>query len=375
MQKKFKKVLSKKPKIGKKSDQEENKSSKVPRITNETVASHREEVIGSARKYIYPLQHSRYRIVLISVGLAILLFVGFFTYSVLSLYKFQNTSEFIYRVSQVVPFPIARAGSDFVAYEDYLFELRRYTHYYENQLNIDFDEDQYKPQLEDFKGRAMDKVVNDAYVKQLAEQEDVNVADREVDEQLEIVRSQNRLGGDEEVFERVLSDYWGWSVDDFKRSLRKELMTQKVAAKLDDQTTLDAKTALSELGAGKSFAKVAEQYSEDESTKENGGEFGYAITRTDRNLSAQTTNTLFSLDPGNISGIINTGYTLEIVKTLKKEGNKVRGAHILFVFDDISKYINDFKEQRPAKLYITPPESAGRDEQNSQEVPDFNNQN
>ncbi len=33
----------------------------MPRITTETIAAHREEVIGKARKYIYPLQHSKNR--------------------------------------------------------------------------------------------------------------------------------------------------------------------------------------------------------------------------------------------------------------------------------------------------------------------------
>ena len=38
----------------------------VPKITDETVADHREQVLSTARKYIYPLQHSRKRIVYIS---------------------------------------------------------------------------------------------------------------------------------------------------------------------------------------------------------------------------------------------------------------------------------------------------------------------
>ncbi len=37
--------------------------SNVPRITNETVGDHREEVLSSARKYIYPLKQSKHRVV------------------------------------------------------------------------------------------------------------------------------------------------------------------------------------------------------------------------------------------------------------------------------------------------------------------------
>src|SRR4051812_29151677 len=41
----------------------------LPRITNETVAEHREQVLRGARKYIYPLQHSRANIIKVSVTL------------------------------------------------------------------------------------------------------------------------------------------------------------------------------------------------------------------------------------------------------------------------------------------------------------------
>jgi hypothetical protein len=43
--------------------------SNVPRITNDTVAEHREEVLSSARRFIYPLQHSKHSVVRISLGL------------------------------------------------------------------------------------------------------------------------------------------------------------------------------------------------------------------------------------------------------------------------------------------------------------------
>src|SRR5665213_402630 len=54
--------------------------SNVPRITNETVGDHREEVLSSARKYIYPLQHSKHRVVRTSLGLFSLVIVVFFAF-------------------------------------------------------------------------------------------------------------------------------------------------------------------------------------------------------------------------------------------------------------------------------------------------------
>src|SRR5690348_16022431 len=80
--------------------------SELPKITNETVAEHREAVLRGARKYIYPLQHSRGVIIKVSVVLFIALIVGFFVYCGLALYKFQSTSAFIYEVTRVIPFTV-----------------------------------------------------------------------------------------------------------------------------------------------------------------------------------------------------------------------------------------------------------------------------
>src|SRR5579863_937069 len=110
----------------------------VPRITNETVAQHREAVLSSARKYIYPLQHSKHRVVRTSITLLAVTLIIFFAYCTAALYKFHSTSGFIYGVTQVVPFPVAKAGSSWISYESYLFELRRNMHYYQTQQPTNF---------------------------------------------------------------------------------------------------------------------------------------------------------------------------------------------------------------------------------------------
>src|SRR3990167_6945850 len=60
----------------------------VPRITSESIAEHREEVLSGARKYIYPLQHSKHRVVVITSVIATITLVVFAVYCSLGLYKF-----------------------------------------------------------------------------------------------------------------------------------------------------------------------------------------------------------------------------------------------------------------------------------------------
>jgi len=325
---------------------------KVPYITNETIAEHREEVLSGARKYIYPLQHSKRRIVWLSSIIFGVTLVIFTTYSLLGLYSFQNTSTFMYRITQIVPFPVARVEGRFVSYENYLFELRHYMHYYETQQKLSFDTEEGKADLNEYKKQAMQQVIDDAYVKHLADKNKVSVSNQEVDQEIAIVREQNRLGSSDQVFEDVLRDFWGWSVNDFKRSLRQQLLAREVVSAMDTEARDKANAAFAELNAGADFAEVAKKYSDDEVTREAGGDYGVAIDKSNRDISAKVTNKIFGQQVGQYSEVIDTGFSLEIVKTLSIEGDKARASHVQISLKDINERIAPLKQDNPATQYL-----------------------
>lgn len=324
----------------------------LPRITNETVAEHREEVLGSARKYIYPLSHSKRRILVLTTGLLGLAIIIFFTYCIAALYKFQSTSTFTYGVTQVIPFPVGKVGSSWVSYESYLFELRHTMHYYQTQQDEDFTTKPGKKHLATLKEQALHQVIDAAYIKQLAKQHHISVSTAEVNDEVALVRSQNRLGSNDKVFQSVLSEFWGWTVDDFKRELKQQLLAQKVVTTLDTTTQKRAQMALDQLNAGADFAQLAAQISDDMSTKANGGNYGIAIDQANRDIAPQVTSELFKLKPGQYSSIINTGYGLEIDKLLDTDGSKVHAAHITFNFKGINTYIDPLKAKEKSHTYI-----------------------
>lgn len=323
------------------------------RITNENLADHREEILGTGRKHIYPLRQSKHKLVKISVALAVVVLVAFFTYCVVALYKVKSDSGFLYQVTKVVPFPLARIGSDFVSYESYLFEVNHYTYYYKNQQKLDFNSDAGKQQLQEFKKRAMEKVINDAYVKELAQEKGLTVSNKEVDEAVALIKSQNRLGSSDREFESVLREFWNWSVNDFKRSLRQQLLAEKVVAELDTEAKAKAESALSQINSGKDFAAVASELSEDPATKANGGEFGFDIDKNNRDISPKTVEALFKLQPGQVSGLVNVGYGIEILKNIEQKGYSVRAAHIIFNYKDLNYYLGPQKDQKKARTYVT----------------------
>lgn len=356
MKQKIKQVLAKRPKRRSKNPEHsmEQAIRGIPRITNETVAEHREEVLSSARKYIYPLQHSAHRVVVVSSTLAIIGVVTFFTYSLLSLYRFNSTSTFIYRVSQVIPFPVGKAGSHYVAYENYLFELRHYIHYYQTQQKVDFGSTSGKQQLEAFRKRALSEVIDNAYIKQLAQQHKITVSSQEVNDQVALIQAQNRLSDNQKVFEDVLNEFWGWSLDDFKRELRQQMLAQKVVDTLDTGTHSKANAVLAQVKAGQDFATLAAQNSQDKNTASSGGAYGLNITRSNRDIPAQVVNELFKLKQGETSDVINTGTTLEIVKVDEVSGDTVKASHISFMFKDVNEYIQPLRNKEKPSQYIHP---------------------
>lgn len=324
----------------------------VPRITNETVAEHREVVLKGARKFIYPLQQSKHNIVRTSLLLLAAVLIAFFSYCGLELYRYQTTSRFMYGVTKVVPFPVAKVGKSWVSYESYLFELRRNMHYYQTQQSANFaTKDRSK--LKTLKQQAMKQVTLNAFIKQLAIQNKVTVSDQAVTDQVNLVRNQNRLGSSQKVLNEVLSQFWGWGEADFRRELKQQLLQQAVVAKLDKATNDQAQSALKQLLGGADFSAVAGQVSEDASTKASGGQYPVAITPNDANLAPIVTSELFKLQVGQISPIINTGYTLEILKVLDGTSASVHASHIQFIYLPITTFTNPLQAKDKPQPYIS----------------------
>lgn len=325
----------------------------VPRITNDTVAEHREEVLKGARKYKYPLQHSKYRIVIVSAVLLLFLFAAFLSYTLLNLYKLQSTSTLMYRVTQIIPFPVAKAGDRYVSYEEYLFKLRRFMHYYETQQKVDFNSESGIRQLNMQKPRTLEAAIDSAYIKELAEQNKVRVTSADVQTALDSLRIKNQLGDGEQGLRDIASKFFGWSLSDLKRELRQDILAQKVAQKLDVDALRRAEAAQKELKPGVDFSAVAAKYSEDASTKSNGGQYtDTAITYASQEVPIEVVRKLATMKPNDISPIIVTPKGYEIVKLLSIENGKFKAAHIQVNLKDIKVFVEPLRHTKPPHAYI-----------------------
>lgn len=328
----------------------------VPKITAESITEHRENVLSGARKYIYPLSHSKHRIIVLTSVIAGFAVVIFTIYCTMAMYRFYQYNTFLYRVTQVAPFPIARIGHTFIDYENYLFELRRYVHYYQTQQKNLFGGEQ---QVNNYRKQALQGVIDNTYVKILAKQNGVSVSDKDVEARLAVVRSQNRLGSNNKVFADVLRDYWGWSVSDFKRNLKDQMLAERLEAKLDTEAAGKAADAYAHVKAGDDFSAVAKSLSQDTASKDNGGDYGFNISRTDPNIPPEVIDQLFKMKAGEVSPLIEASRldlskpdTLEILKVVSNDGNTVVAKHISINLKDSSELIKKLKQQQPVQTYV-----------------------
>lgn len=326
--------------------------------SRKTVKQHRKEIIDGARKYIYPLAPTKRRIVLITLWLLGAAVVAFLVVATLLLYKFQSTSTFTYRVSQIIPFPVAKAGNQFVSYEDYLFNVRRYAHYYEYRRggSIDLSTGADKQQIDQYKKQALVDVVNDAYVRQIAKKYGISVGSTQISDTLAI--AQDRLGDNRGEFASILNTFWGWSVSDYKRELNQELLAQNVVTSLDESAHSRVNLVESKLAAGQSFDELAATYSDDKLTADSGGVLRELVTRNDTDLPPAIVSAAFNLKEGEVSQPIvsyqdDSGYSLQIIKNLGNEkGGSLKVAHIQINLAPLRTYLQPLKTKNPPTYYI-----------------------
>ena len=78
-----------------------------PKTEREKVEKRREEVLAQGRKFKYPMQYAKHRLIINTVVVAVVAIVLMVVAGWAMLYKLQDTGNMIYRVTQVIPVPVA----------------------------------------------------------------------------------------------------------------------------------------------------------------------------------------------------------------------------------------------------------------------------
>ena len=109
----------------------------------------------------------------------------------------------------------------------------------------------------------------------------------------------------------------GLVVSDFKRSLKQQILAEKVVAKLDTTDTMRANKVLAQLKGGADFTKLAKKVSDDPNAKNTGGNYGFAITKNNPNVPPQVIDALFKLSPAKYQGLSTQEVRWKLLNLIK----------------------------------------------------------
>ncbi len=319
------------------------------RVTNETVSQHRDAVLSKGRKFKYPFQHSKHRVAFTSVAvvLAGLLFLALTTGY--QLYKKQNTSDFTYQVTQIIPFPVAKINGDITSYESYLFELKPSLYWLEQYGTTDLKSADGKRQIEHFKEVSLERAMTNTIARSLANENNITIDEKEVDKAVSRVES---LGGN---LDQVVSEKYNFGVKDFRRLVEEAILRLKVAKALDKEAPVRAQKVVEKIATGVAFADVAKELSEDPETQQLGGDLG-KVEKGKAKLPEEVAAAAFTLPSGQTSGVIETknGDYYVIKVNEKLDENRVKLSLIQIKVKDMSQYLKQYEKQNKVSRYIKP---------------------
>ncbi len=321
------------------------------RITNETVAEHRERVLAGGRKFKYPVQYTKHRVLFISVLISVLALIAFVIFFAYQLYFAQAYDKFTYGLTRIFPAPVAEVDGQFVRYSDYLSGLRSSIHYLTTKEANNFNTTDGKRQLEYQKSLAINKAIKAAYVTKLANENDISISTAEVDEFIQEQIASNKLGVSEEVYKQVISDYYDWTFDEYKSSVRQQLLNRKVNATLDVESSDKINQILQQVQSGGDFATIAKEQSEDIITKANGGDVGY-ISKDSEDPNGLL-GAVADLQPGQVSGVIEGSDGFYIVKLIdRRDTGDVDFAKIFVAYKYVDDKLEDVRKEGEIKKFI-----------------------
>lgn len=319
------------------------------RITNETVAEHRENILAGGRKFKYPVQYSRHKLVINTVLIGIVSIILIILVGWWQLYFAENTSKFVYRVTQLIPVPIASVDGQLVRYSDYLKKFRSSIHFLQQQNSINIRTDDGKRQVEFYKRRELDNVVKDGYINKLAKQNNISISKKEVDTFINNELSAKKVSI--EAYERtVLNNFYDWSLSEYKDIVRSELLKRKVSFAVDTAARDKVNRIKQSVTSGTDFATVAGAESDDPSTKVNGGVVGtIPINNQDSNGVIKAA---LLLVPGQVSKVIEGADGYYIIKLTAKDATAVQYSQIKVNLLELDKRFDTVKSQNKVKEFI-----------------------
>ena len=319
------------------------------RITDGNIDEKREEVLARGKKFKYPFQYAKHKLIVntVLIGVSAVLLAVFLGW--LELYKFQDTGDVVYRLTRVLPVPVAEVDGEKVRYSDYLMLYRSSVAAIESQQGILSNSEEDQQMKAQYKVEAMDRVVSYSYALKLARELGIEVSDEMVNELMVEHRTVDGVERSEEAFAGIIKDNFGLSLDEYRRMLYLSLVEKEVSVSLDEEALALKLEIESILGNGSDdLAGIADSLGENVVYSETGGMV------EEMNLDGGRASVAAGLELGEVSeGFVSkNGDGYYFVKLLDKADGQVNYASLWVPFSAFDKKLAEVEEEGKVKVYI-----------------------
>lgn len=326
------------------------KKKDTKKTEQEKVEERRKEVLSQGRKFKYPLQWTRHRIVVNTILITIVVVAVVITGIWLALYRFNMTDELLFRITKIVPVPVAAVEDENVLFSDYLMLYRSSMTSIERQSGSQFDEESLEALRTEYKKSALTEAEKYALAIKLAKEEGVEVSSEEVAEEFERHLNVGGTQRSEESFVKIVEDNFGLSKSEYERMLYLSLLKSKVEVNIDSEANKIAERVEKLLASnGGDYQAVAEELGDKIVYQETGG------LVDSKNIDGGRAAAAARLEPGQSSGkfISMSGDGYYFVKLVNKTDTQVNFVSIKVPFSKFSEQFEDLQEEGKIAEYIT----------------------
>ena len=295
-------------------------SEQPARITNETVAEHRERILAGGRRFKYPVQYARHRLVINTIIISIIAVVAIVVFIWWQLYPQQNTSTFFYRITRVLPLPVATIEGQGVPYSYYLSVLRSQEHYLQSKEGVDLYTKENKLQLDDIKRKALDNAEADSYAAKIAKEKNISISDKQVNDAIAYQRESRDGTTSQEAYDAIVLDLYNLTPAEARENTARSLLRQEVTYAVDTIAAKQRDAIIAKLKTESDFDKIAAAIPTDGGIGVQSGVVPLVpSTNRDYGLAAAASK----LEVGKISAAFRStnGDGYYVVKLLQKDGS------------------------------------------------------
>ncbi|MBR6961941.1 SurA N-terminal domain-containing protein [Candidatus Saccharibacteria bacterium] len=328
------------------------KKDKKKVVTQQNLEESRDEILSKGKKFRYPFQYSKHRLVNNAILIAVLAVIAFGFMCWFRLYKAQDTGDVMYRFARTFRMPVAKIDGVNVSYGDYLMLYRSSIKSIEHQQGTLDDSKDSERLKAYYKRQALSDAEDYAYAAAKLAEANNKVTDEEIDE---VIHDHKMIDGEERsdaAFQGIIRENFGLSMDEYRDMIRMTLSKKKYAESIDKTAQKMAKEVQAAIDGGeKDFAKIEEAYKENDIFSfESLGEMVDAT-----NLDSGRAAMAMSLkEVGDISPrfVSKNGNGYYFVKLTERDGSKVKYDSIWIRFTELDKVLEGLRADNKVEEMI-----------------------